>query len=119
MSEHDDSDYEDFSDDNQSDVTMQDRGSVMSLQELGIDRVTTLDYMINTYEDSEDKKQAAFMLGAMLIEQDPEKGIPWLLKAVELGNESALYLLGTCYDEGLGVAMDKKKAFESYLKGKN
>ncbi|MBR4833879.1 MAG: sel1 repeat family protein [Thermoguttaceae bacterium] len=49
------------------------------------------------------------------VEQDSEKAVALLRRAAEQGSVSAKALLGVCYAEGLGVSIDKKKAFEYFL----
>ncbi len=45
------------------------------------------------------------------------RGLAWLNKAADQGNVNALHLLGTTYSYGYeGVKIDKKKAYEYYLR---
>lgn len=47
---------------------------------------------------------------------DYEKAIHWLEKAHSDGVRTATYLLGTIYEEGLGVSIDVPRAIELYEK---
>ena len=47
---------------------------------------------------------------------DPDKAFEYAQKAVDTGNETALNLMGTFYESGIGVEPDYKKAFEYYAK---
>ena len=45
---------------------------------------------------------------------DPNKAFEYAQKAVDTGNETALNLMGTFYENGTGVDRDYKKAFDYY-----
>lgn len=45
---------------------------------------------------------------------DPIKAFEYAQKAVDTGNETALNLMGTFYENGTGVTQDYKKAFDYY-----
>lgn len=42
------------------------------------------------------------------------KAAKWFGQAARLGNPSAQYRMGKCYDEGQGVLMDHEKAYQCY-----
>src|SRR6266498_6110803 len=52
--------------------------------------------------------------------KDLGKGFYWfyktLEKAAENGNELVQFILGSCYEDGIGVERDETKAFEYYIK---
>ena len=43
------------------------------------------------------------------------KALSYYMKSSELGNDMAAFMLGFCYENGDGVAIDKGKAFDCYL----
>ena len=45
-----------------------------------------------------------------------DQAFPWLKKAADHGEASALYCLGQCYNYGRGTAKDKAKAAQCYQK---
>ena len=47
---------------------------------------------------------------------NPDKAFVYAQKAVDTGNETALNLMGTFYESGIGVEPDYNKAFEYYSK---
>lgn len=50
---------------------------------------------------------------------DPERGIFWLTKAVDSGNDSAEYLLGKLYRDGLHVERNAEKAISLFTAAAN
>lgn len=48
---------------------------------------------------------------------DPVRGVALYQQAVELGNDNAMFELGNCYHDGIGVEQDYEKAFMLYLQG--
>ena len=50
------------------------------------------------------------------VEADAGKAIHWFSMAAEAGDPYAANQLGACYDDGLGVRQNDKKAYEWYLK---
>lgn len=48
------------------------------------------------------------------IERNPTETAKWYRRAAEQGNGEAQYLLGHCYEQGIGVAQDYMKAVEWY-----
>ena len=47
---------------------------------------------------------------------DYEKAVSWFRKAADKGHSGAQYLLGVCYENGLGVKRDVKQAEYWYRK---
>ena len=52
------------------------------------------------------------------ISENEQKTVEWYLKAAEQGNANAQYIIGYCYQHGLGIKKDEqnKKTVEWYLK---
>jgi len=50
------------------------------------------------------------------VPSDPTKAVHWFSLAAEKGDPYAANQLGACYDDGLGVSKNDKKAFEWYLR---
>ena len=48
---------------------------------------------------------------------DPVRGVALYQQAVELGDGRAMFELGNCYHDGIGVEQDYEKAFMLYLQG--
>jgi TPR repeat protein len=60
---------------------------------------------------------ACFMYGGDLLSAKDNAGaFKTLTKGCDLGDPAACGLLGGCYDEGVGVAVDKTKAMELWKK---
>lgn len=49
------------------------------------------------------------------VEKDPAKGVEWIQKAADQGNEQAKRVLGNCYVAGIGVEKNNDKAIEYLL----
>ena len=50
------------------------------------------------------------------VERDYQKAFEWFLKAAELGDDTAQFDVGLCYEKGYGVAVDLDEAFRWYEK---
>lgn len=72
-----------------------------------------------TVDNQEDKAEALYYLAQMLrsgfgVERNLPTALDFLLQSADLGNCKALRLLGRIYSEGLGVAVDGRKALAFY-----
>ena len=56
------------------------------------------------------KEMARSFLGGVGIKKDRHEAYLWFKKAVEAGDEEALYELGLCYSRGIGTGFDFDKA---------
>ncbi len=66
---------------------------------------------------SEDASNAALYIGnAYTFSFDTKNAFSWYKKAADMGNDRGWLELGVCYQEGLGVVVNKKKALEFYEK---
>ena len=69
----------------------------------------------STEEDREKTHLALLMLsGTDGVEVNQEKAVALLEERVKQGDSEAMWMLGLCYDYGIGVGMDRKQALKLY-----
>lgn len=84
-------------------------------------RIETLQQIV----DSNDKatvEEKAFIMNygrEYLLKGEYQKGLKWIKYAASHGYSDANFILGYCYDNGIGVAKDSKIAEAFYLQGSN
>jgi TPR repeat protein len=57
-----------------------------------------------------------YMSGSFDIQQSPEKAFELYLKASEQHHPQSTYLLGKCYQDGVGTISDQEAAVKAYQK---
>ena len=64
-----------------------------------------------THEDTIQYKIGEYLEKGIGIEKNSKRAVEWYQKAVEKGNEKAIIALAHCYEEGIGIQKDLKKAY--------
>ncbi|MBE6584521.1 MAG: sel1 repeat family protein [Ruminococcaceae bacterium] len=84
-------------------------------------RANAYNHYLSAYEaDGDHKADAAYRLGLCLlkglgVKQQRHEAIRWFESGAELGSPEAMYMLGECYNYGIGTTADQEKAFALYL----
>lgn len=73
--------------------------------------------LVNVLEQAIQKRQETFQLGENAAKNgDYEQTLTLLMPVAEQGHEAAQFIIGMMYDDGRGVAQDKKEAVKWYVR---
>ena len=69
------------------------------------------------YSEAQFELGVNYHSGSDMIERNYNEATKWFEKAAQHGDVDAMFNLGLCYLEGMGVEKNLKKAFEWFEKG--